>query len=240
MCFEFSLCSHLQHLSLALSRSLIFLLLFLSFSLTHTNTDHSLAFLLISPFSAHESVPFMCIWGLWLSLTTGWQRVAASISVGGFQRSLQHRAAIDGASFMDSEPPRGSSVWQKAVRGLGSLLLWPFTSWNYNTVMFCILWTRGICSSLDVSHRSFGAVLGWCMKRKLTQSLWWNSVVAPHSGFCQTKHPPRPPPQTLKRGGSLKSKVWGNTGVEASVLHARPHTACATVYYITVYVVYKI
>lgn len=41
-----------------------------------------------------------------MSLTTSCQRVAASVSVGGFQRSTEHRAAIDGARFMESDPPK--------------------------------------------------------------------------------------------------------------------------------------
>lgn len=125
------------------SRSLSFFL----YSLTHKRWSLALV-LLIGPFSSCESIPFMCIWGLWLSLTTGWQRVEASISVGGFQRSLRdtERPLMGRALWTQSHPE--TAVCEKHTEETWKRPPLALTSLNYNTVIIWTLSTRRICSSV--------------------------------------------------------------------------------------------
>ena len=69
-----TVCSHLQ----SLSPFLLLLPSHLSHSLTHAHTEHwaSAAFVLIGPFSPHESIPLRCIWGYgchWQPVVREWQ-----------------------------------------------------------------------------------------------------------------------------------------------------------------------
>lgn len=140
MCFEFSLCLFPFTASPSLSPPFSSALsLPPSLAHTHTNRLYALS-LLIGPFSPHESIPFRCIWGYGCHWQPSCQSVAASISVGGFQKSLQHRqSGYWWSPFYRITPTNGQRCVTKALRGVASLILWPnkLKSQGFDALALC-------------------------------------------------------------------------------------------------------
>lgn len=112
------------------SISFHFFLCSLSLSLTHTlaHKHWSLAlFMLIGPFSPHESIPFRCIWGYgchWQPAVREWQ----PLSVLGVSRGAYNtQSGYWWSPLYGLRPTKGDGVWQ---RRRGELVVWVFDPTN--------------------------------------------------------------------------------------------------------------